>query len=243
MNLYKALLAQVPKNKFVVKQAVIGLHWTVVVSRFSGMASTLQMPKPHQKTPLQMAGKLVGENATQLAQLIKSQNILEAGLGLAAINSMLPIDPNHYEKINAFESIKIKGHEKKVAIIGHFPFVEKLKSSVKDLYVFEKNPKPGDLTESKIPEILPDCEVIGISATSLINHSVENILRYCNPNAYKIMIGPSTPMTNILFDFGFDLLAGTRILDPDILIRYVSQGATYKQVRGVEVVAMSKEDR
>ena len=85
--------------------------------------------------------------------------------------------------------------------------------------------------------------MIGITATSIINHSIENILTFCDPSAYKIMIGPSTPMTNILFDFGLDLLAGTRILDYKTLIRLVMQGATYKQVKGVEVIAMSKKNR
>lgn len=240
MDIYKALLAQVPQKQVSVKQAAIGLHWTVVVSQFSGMASTLQMPKPHLETPLQFAGNLIGEDATLLAQLILSQNVLEASLGMATINSLLPIDLNRCKNYNAFEIIKEKGNRKKVAIIGHFPFVEKLRPLVGDLYVFEKNPKVGDLPEEKLGLIIPGCDVIGITATSIINHSIEKILRLCNPNAYKVLIGPSTPMTTILFDFGFDLLAGTKILDNESLIRCITQGATYKQIEGVQVIAMSK---
>jgi uncharacterized protein len=240
MNIYGSLLAQIPPKQFTIKQVIVGLHWTVVVSRFAGMASTLQMPKPHHEDFLLSSGKLIGEDASQIAQLILSQNLMEASLGLATINSLLPINPDCCEKVNAFEIIKEKGNNKKVAIIGHFPFVEKLSQFVGELYVFEKEPKFGDLAESKMPEILPDCDVIGISATSILNHSIENILRYSNPNAYKIMIGPSTPMTKMLYDFGFDLLAGTRILKPKTLIRFVSQGATYKQVQGVEVITMKK---
>jgi len=240
MDLYKALLTEISQKQFAIKQAVIGLHWTVIVSRFAGMSSTLQQAKPHHEIPLQLAGNLVGEDAAQIAQLILSQNILEASLGLATINSLLPINLKHCEKINAFEILKEKGNRKKVAVIGHFPFVEKLKPFVENLYVFEKNPKQGDLAESQLPEVLPNCQVIGMTATSIINHSIESILKWCDPNAYKIMIGPSTPMTDILFDFGFDLLAGTRILDPKTLICFVSQGATYKQVQGVEVITMKK---
>lgn len=241
-DIYRALLNGIPEESFKIKQVVIGIHWTVVLSRYTGMASTLQAPRPHGKTPMPAAGEFEGQNALQVAEYLLSVNRLEASLGLAAINSMLPIDPERCENINALEVLLRKGKKKKVGVIGHFPFVNRLRRELQDVVVFEKNPQPGDLSDDRMASILPDCEVVGMSATTLINHSIEEVLGYCYPGAYKIMIGPSTPMSDVLFDFGLDLLAGTRITDTENLIRYVSQGASFRQIKGAEVVTMQKKN-
>ncbi len=162
-DIYRALLNGIPEESFKIKQVVIGIHWTVVVSRYTGMASTLQAPRPHSKTPRPAAGDFEEQDALQVAKYLLSDNQLEASLGLAAINSMLHSDPERCENINALEVLLRKGKKKKVGVIGHFPFVSRLRRELQDVVVFEKNPQPGDLSDDQMASILPDCEVVGIS--------------------------------------------------------------------------------
>ena len=89
MDVYQALLSQIPQNRVDVKQVVFGLYWTVVVSQHTGMASTLASMQPHHDVPIPLAGRLVGQNAVTLADLIVSKNSLLASLGLASLNSLL----------------------------------------------------------------------------------------------------------------------------------------------------------
>ena len=69
--------------------------------------------------------------------------------GLTAINSLIDVDDTRCDELNAAELIIDKGYDRKVAIIGHFPFVDKVRKKAKSLWVIEKHPKPGDLEEDK----------------------------------------------------------------------------------------------
>ena len=80
--------------------------------------------------------------------------------------------------------------------------------------------------------ILPQCEVVGITGTSFINHTLEGLLSLCK-GAYVVLIGPTSPLSPILFDYGINAICGSKIIDPDQLIRSISEGATFKEVKGV----------
>ena len=51
-----------------------------------------------------------------------SNLILEAAVGMATINSLIRVDESSCVAVNASEILAEKGKDKKVAIIGHFPF-------------------------------------------------------------------------------------------------------------------------
>jgi uncharacterized protein (DUF4213/DUF364 family) len=55
------------------------------------------------------------------------------------------------------------------------------------------------------------------------------------------MLGPTTPLSAVLFDYGVDILAGTKVVEPDKTIRSISQGAMFRQVEGVRLVTLAKE--
>ena len=66
----------------------------------------------------------------ELARMAYSESLLEAAIGMATINSLLDIEEERCFDLNARELIAEKGEGKRVAIIGHFPFVPQLRQSV-----------------------------------------------------------------------------------------------------------------
>jgi hypothetical protein len=78
---------------------------------------------------------------------------------------------------------------------------------------------------------------------TLINHSLENLLKLCSPHSRVIVLGPSTPLSPILFDYGVDLICGSVVTDVDPVLRAVSQGANFRQVHqaGVRLISMARE--
>ena len=40
---------------------------------------------------------------------------------------------------------------------------------------------------------------------------------------------------------GVDVIAGTKVIEPKKTIRSISEGAMFKQVRGIELISMTKE--
>jgi hypothetical protein len=55
-----------------------------------------------------------------------------------------------------------------------------------------------------------------------------------------ILLGDSAPLSPILFDYGVDAVAGTRVADVATALRCVSQGANFRQIRGVRRLTMLK---
>lgn len=221
-----------------VNNVLIGTHWTAVLSVHCGLASTLCEPPPHHDNQVRDVGLLHKKKAGDLTHYVLSDRLLEASVGLAAINSMIDVDEEQCESINAFDIIAEKGKNKNIGVIGHFPFIPKLKMEAQQLWVFEKRLQPGDLAESEIKNLLPECDVVAISATTLINHTFENILKLCRTDTFKVMLGASTPMLPLLFNYGLDVLSGCVVINPESVFASISQGATFKQINGIKLLSM-----
>jgi uncharacterized protein (DUF4213/DUF364 family) len=219
------------------------VYWTAVTSFRCGLASTMAASiLPSEDHRVESAGNLLPTSAKALAKLSLSSRILEASIGIAAMNSILPIDEQCVD-LNAEDEIRSKGEGKRIAVIGHFPFVKGLKAKAKKLWVFELpgRGRPGDMTGSEIETLLPQAEVVAITSTTLINHTLGGIMNLIAPDAYRVMLGPSTPLSTVLFDYGFDALSGSVVIDRDRVLSCLSQGANFRQVKGVRKVTLRRK--
>ncbi len=216
-----------------------GTFQTAVVTRRCGLAATLIDPGPHQEVPpVKAAGALLEKSALELAQMAYSSTLLEATIGMAAINSLLEIDEARCALLNGRDLLAEKGKGKGVAIIGHFPFVPQLRQIARELWVIEKQPQEGDLPEVEMERWLPQADVVGITGTALTNHTIEDLLRLCRPDAFVALLGGTAPLSPVLFAYGVDAISGTRVVDAGAVLLSVSQGATYRQLKGVQRLTM-----
>jgi len=200
------------------------------------MASALQNEHSHGTPDVVEPGKLHLKSARELAQLVHSYSALEASIGMAAINSLLEVDESLGAEINAAEVLAKRGRGKNVAVIGHFPFVSQLRQSVGELWVLEQHPSGNDLPAESAPELLPRADVVAITASALINGTLEGLLKLCRPEATVMVLGPSTPLSPVLFAYGADILSGMKVLDEAAVLQTVGQGASFKQVEGVKLL-------
>jgi len=218
-----------------------GLFHTAVVTRHCGLAATLPKDSLRQKPPLMpRAGELLELSALELARLSLSDSIPEAAVGMAAINSLLDVDEKRCIERNAADLILEKGAGKRVAIVGHFPFVPRVKETAAQLWVIEKNPAADDLDERAAPEVIPEADVVAVTGTALTNHTLRGLLGLCRPDAFVVLLGDTVPVSPLLFDLGVDALSGTRVVDTETVLRCVSQGANYRQIKGIRKVTMMK---
>jgi len=102
-----------------------------------------------------------------------------------------------------------KGKGKRVAVVGHFPLIPKIKKSAGKLWVVEKKPKEGDIGEADADNLIPRADVVAITGTTLTNHTMKHLLERCNPKAYVIALGDTAPLSTILFDYGLDAISGS----------------------------------
>jgi hypothetical protein len=233
------LLSNLKRKDYPVRRVHTCVFWTAVISKHCGLSSTFRDEGPSHDRGVRDVGNLTRKTALELAEYARSESLLEASIGMATINSLIDIDESKCIEKNAFEIILEKGQGKNVAIVGHFPWIPKLKGRTENLWVLEQRIRKGDLPATEADRILPQCEVVGITGTSFINHTLEGLLNLCK-GAYVLLIGPTSPLSPILFDYGIDAICGSKIIDPDHLIQSISEGATFKEVAGVRLLTLSK---
>ncbi len=242
MKLYNDILASLPDGKIL--EARIGLRWTVVVVETQhgtscGLVSTLDAGHAHTGKPLiPLAGNLESLSGLEMAHWINSEVPVQRSLGCAAINALLPKHPAQWATENAEHAILRHGKGKKVVLIGHFPFVPRLREELEDFHVLDRNPRGDDLPPEAAPQIIPQAGVVALTGMTFINHSLRDILSLCHKNAFVIILGPTTPLTPVLHAYGVDMLAGLVVEDIPAVVRAVGQGASFRQVRraGVRLV-------
>ncbi|MGD2178372.1 MAG: DUF364 domain-containing protein, partial [Anaerolineae bacterium] len=113
----------------------------------------------------------------------------------------------------------------------------------KACWVLELRPRPGDLPADRADELIPQADVVALTSTSLINHTFDDLIHLCSPGSFVVMLGPSTPLSPLLFDSRVDVLSGTAVVDPKRVLRSISQGATFRQIKrggGLRLLTMTR---
>jgi len=225
-----------------VREVRIGPFWTAVWSRGCGLASTTGLGEPeHGATFVPDAGSLAGRSAIELARLAYSDRPLEAGIGLAAINSLLEVDEARCVELNAGDLLVERGRDKKVALIGHFPFVPALRQAAARLWVLELRPQRGAARAEEAESIVPEADIVAITGSAFITHTLEGLLGLCRADSFVVVLGPTTPLSPVLFDYGVDVVSGTRVVEPELALRCLSEGATFRQIRGTRRLTMERQ--
>lgn len=217
-----------------------GVFHTGVLTRSCGLAATLPRDALKQEPPLvRDPGTLLERTPRELAGMAFSERILEAAIGMATLNSLLDINEAACIEVNAAELILREGENRRVAIVGHFPFIPRVREKVRELWVIEKNQREGDFAETDAEHLLPKADVVAITGTALTNHTLEDLLALCS-KAYVILLGDTVPITPLLFDYGVDAVCGSKVIDPDLALKCVSQGANFRQIKGLRRLSMLK---
>jgi uncharacterized protein (DUF4213/DUF364 family) len=227
-------------NDAPVKQILVGAFWTAVVvdgePPCGGLASALRAETGGPWPPVRRPGRLHECSGRELADLLRSERILEASIGMAAFNALLDVDESSdfesaLTEVNAADIVLEQGTGKRVAIVGHFPFIERARAAAAECWVLELRPGPGDLPADQADVVLPQADVVALTGTSLLNHTFDDLIALCRPDAYVLLLGPSAPLTPVLFETGVDAISGTRVQDAEHVLLSLAQGATFRQIK------------
>ena len=213
-----------------VEEVGIFLHATVVKSLQAGMAYTF--PRASHDEPRDRGdivanhGRLTEMSARQLAAYATSSHPMEASVGVAAINSLITVAPERAVRQKGVDLLLSWAAGKRLAVVGHFPFTERIRDQLKKLWVLELDPREGDLPASMAPEILPQADVVAITGATLINHTLEGLLALARGRQIIVM-GPSTIISPVLFSLGVSALCGVQVTDPALAMGWLKEGGAF----------------
>ena len=247
-DLYDALIEKIPAEP-VVEECIIGLHWTFV--RAGGYAGIAMTFRGSSITGLS-DGPYIGKSLRDVASGAKSWDMLQASVGMAACNAWF----NSVDKMTELglaqtaDDQKAGGQSifdepletllgKKVAVIGHFPYIERQLGGKCQLSVLERDPEGSDYLDSACEYLLPEQDFVFITGMTLTNKTLPRLLTLTE-NAKTILVGPSSPITPVLFEFGVDSIAGFYITDQDLTRSLASQAAHTEIFRGGRRITFSR---
>lgn len=212
-ELYDALLDGISSGT-VVTDTLAGQCWTAVETNdHFGMAMTT----PVDTVPRMLSADYAGLDLKALAHAAKSWNLTEAGFGMAAVNAYYNT-PERLDALGAYEPFDkyctdgVDLYGKHIGVVGHLNMPQSVYEQAASVRILERNPRPGDYPDSACDWLIPQCDVVIITASTLVNKTLPHLLDL-SQNAYTILAGPSCPMCPQLMDFGIDRIAGLVITD------------------------------
>ena len=156
----------------------------------------------------------------------------------AGENSLI-IDGKEYRIVqneDGFDLLKIQPQET-ISLIGAFiPYIRRLKTMGNPFSIIEKNTqtlRPDEMKffkpESEMGSTLEKSDVVIITGTAIVNHTIDSILSCLRSGQRAAIIGPTASiLPERFFDRGVQVMAGIRIFDPDRMTVILKQaGSAY----------------
>jgi uncharacterized protein (DUF4213/DUF364 family) len=220
-------LAEASGKKIEDVRAGLGYTCVMLDDGSCGLAYTFRSNLGGHCGVLSMAGTLTGKDASEIIPWLKNDHLLRAAIGTAAANAVFNKARTNWETGNVTSALELKETDT-FGMVGEFrPILAEVKKQTENIYVFEQDVPEGSqlYPDSTAAEHLPKCDVVVITATSIINHTFDELIPHCKNARQVCLVGPSTPLCPETFArYGVTLLAGTVVTDAQRILRIVSEG-------------------
>lgn len=232
------------------ERVVLGIFFTGVklANGVGGLCATpiKSVPEavccPSSAKAMPTPGKLAGRPAVQVLDDLYRPQDLRRALAIATLNALAetlwrrdgaPADAELLDG-DAFDALKIAPGVR-VALVGAFPpYMRELRRRGQPFHVLEMDPatlKPEELPfyvpAERAPEVVPQADVFITTGTTLINGTLDGLLRLLKPGAEAAVIGPTATLVAEPYRRrGVTAVGGTRVLAADELLEVLAEGGS-----------------
>ncbi|MCF7810376.1 DUF364 domain-containing protein, partial [bacterium] len=210
----------------------IGLRYTGVKLDNGSIGVSYNYPGNRGCDDISFPGRsdLKGGEAVEVLSWLLSDNQIQRSLALAVANGLAAYRKT--ESINgdirSIAQIKSGDH---VTMVGYFKSIADELNDYCDLRIYEKRSKPGMSKENLRPaeEGLCDCDVALITATAILNGTIDSLLEAAKDCREVAILGPTTPLIPEAFiETPVTILSGVYTKNEEVL-RVISEGGGMKQ--------------
>jgi len=195
--------------------------------------------RPSSANVMPASGKLKGRKVTQFSDDMFADNPLKRTMGIAVMNALSTVcwqerPPKSYEieiGVDALDKVMIPEKGFVVVVGALVPAIKALKQRGKPFGILEWDPltlKEDELEFfvpfQQAPAAVPKADFLIITKTTLINDTIEDVLRLRKPQAKTVVMGPALSMLpDAFFSRGGDVLEGIMVTDADWFLDLVSE--------------------
>ncbi len=233
-----------------VTRAVVGVYFTGVALGIgtAGVCATAAKSTLHAACcpgpddTVMPPGTLRGRRAADLLEEISSPHALRRALGIATLNALAEAcwqrrphpDVVLHEDEDAFDAAAIAAGEHIVLVGAFVPFLRALKRMGQTYTVLELS--PSMLKHDELPhfrpayeaaDVIPRGDVVLLTGSTLLNDTLEDLLRLARPQARVVVVGPTVGLLPDAFlRRGVDVLGGVRVTAPDVFLDVLAEGGS-----------------
>lgn len=216
---------------------------TTVKTRRVGLSMTMSDDRVFDfkvRTAVSHLGEIETLGLRKVLAWTDSLHGIERSFAIAALNSAIELKGQRFFTGNALELTARLAKGKKVAVVGHFPNMENIKAAARTFTILEKRPQEGDRNAEDAVEVIPQSDVVAVTGVTCLNDTIEGLLALKRKDAIFIVLGPTVPLSPVLFDFGVDVIGGAWVEDENEVLKKMSQGGTARHVNGLRSVLFPK---
>ncbi|MCF8470221.1 MAG: DUF364 domain-containing protein [Parvibaculum sp.] len=251
-ELHAAVIGQLGEEakELTLDRAVIGIFFTGVKlsNGAGGLCATpiKSVPEavccPSSAMAMPTPGKIAGRRAVDLLDNLYRAQDLRRALAIATLNALAETawlrdgPPDGVECLNgdAFDALKIEPGQR-VVLVGAFPpYMRELRRRGQPFHVLEMDPavlKPEEMPfyvpAEQAPDVVPLADIFITTGTTLVNGTLDGLLRLLRPGAEAAVIGPTaTLIADPYRPRGVTVIGGTRVRGPDELLDLLAEGGS-----------------
>jgi uncharacterized protein (DUF4213/DUF364 family) len=201
-----------------------GLIYTALSDEFEIASEQLAPDKFIGKSAIHLLKSLIGHGRTAMEEMI-CMGLINA-LSDTIMKHQTP-DPRNYQ-MDSLEFLNLQASDH-VGMVGFFPpVVKKIEEKKIPLTIIEKK---KDLLQASPywqvtldPQELMKCNKVIITATTVLNNSLDHILSFCRNADLRILIGPTAGfLPEPLLARNINVIGGSSVQNPYALIEKLEQ--------------------
>jgi uncharacterized protein (DUF4213/DUF364 family) len=233
-----------------VDRLVVGLFFTgVKLSNGAGglcftplrsIPESVCCPTSAQTMPL--SGKLKGTPALPFAEEMLAGSALKKAIGIATLNALSmtcwqmrpPVAYSIKTGMDAMDEVAIPNDAFVMVVGAIVPTLKALKRRGQPFGILELNPsvlKPNEMpyyiAPAQAAERLAQADLLIVTGTTLINDTLEGLLKQRKKGAKVVVMGPTASgLPKAFFRRGVSVLGGVRVNDPDRVLDVISEAGS-----------------
>lgn len=233
-----------------IARAVLGIFFTSVQldNGVGGLCATpvKSVPDavccPSSAQAMPVPGRIAGRSAAEVLQDLHRPQDLRRALAIATLNALAetlwqrdgPPPGVRVAQGDAFDALAIAPGQQ-VALVGAFPpYLRALRRAGQPFHVLELDPatlKPEELPfyvpAQRAPEVVARADVLITTGTTLVNGTLDGLLRHLCPGAQAAVVGPTATLRAAPFARrGVTVVGGTRVRAPAELLDLLAEGGS-----------------
>jgi uncharacterized protein (DUF4213/DUF364 family) len=197
---------------------------------------------PSSAKAMPMSGRLIGRQAISFVEGMFSGNPLKKAIGIAAMNALSMgcwrvKPPEHYtirSRTDAMDVAEIRESDYAVVVGALVPALRELKRRGKPFGILELDKttlKPDELPfhigPQQADEAVSRADLMIITGTTLINDTLEGLLKQRKPGARVVVMGPTASgLPEAFFQRGVSAIGGVMVDNPDRVLDLIAEGGS-----------------